>query len=139
MITLSVPSTTPARVSPPTPKSLKTKLTLVTGDDGLTEYILRNDKNPFMAQTDDTNRSLMLKAPTEWKKRLRVYFPSGLTVRTAHSHPEETAGTICFQKKWYDRSDFPRDILRDCESERGVLMHNKVRSPDWNLAERTTY
>ncbi|KAJ5203938.1 tyrosyl-DNA phosphodiesterase-domain-containing protein [Penicillium cinerascens] len=96
------------------------------GDDGLTEYILRNDKNPFMAQTDDPNRSLMLKAPAEWKKRLRVYFPSDLTVRAAHSHPEETAGTICFQKKWYNDNHFPRDILRDCESERGVLMHNKL-------------
>lgn len=83
-----------------------------------------------MAQTDDINRRLMLKAPTEWKTRLRVYFPSDLTVRAAHSHPEETAGTICFQKKWYNGSQFPRDILRDCESKRGVLMHNKVPSPD---------
>jgi len=80
-----------------------------------------------MAQTDDPNRSHMLQAATEWKKRLRVYFPSDETVRAAHSNPERTAGTICFQKRWYTSDQFPNDILRDCESERGVLMHNKVR------------
>jgi hypothetical protein len=70
----------------------------------------------------------MIEASGEWKKRVRVYFPSDLTVRAAHLHPEETAGTICFQKRWWKSETFPNDILRDCESERGgILMHNKVR------------
>ncbi|KAJ6134180.1 hypothetical protein N7523_000502 [Penicillium sp. IBT 18751x] len=100
------------------------------GDDGLSEYILRTQKSPFMAQTDDDNRRTMLEASArdEWKERLRVYFPSDLTVRTAHAHPQNTAGTICFQRKWWNGASFPRGILRDCEGARDkrILMHNKL-------------
>ncbi|KAJ5674747.1 uncharacterized protein N7477_004681 [Penicillium maclennaniae] len=100
------------------------------GDDGLSEYILRNQKSPFMAQTDDNNRRTMLEASArdEWKERVRVYFPSDLTVRTAHAHPQNTAGTICFQRKWWNGASFPRGVLRDCEGARDkrILMHNKL-------------
>lgn len=85
-----------------------------------------------MAQTDDDNRRTMLEARSrdEWKERVRVYFPSDLTVRSAHAHPENTAGTICFQRKWWNGAPFPQGILRDCEGVRDkrILMHNKVRS-----------
>ncbi|KAJ5147845.1 hypothetical protein N7526_001197, partial [Penicillium atrosanguineum] len=100
------------------------------GDDGLSEYILRTQKNPFMAQTDDDTRRPMLEAHArdEWKEHVRVYFPSDLTVRNAHAHPQNTAGTICFQRKWWFGSSFPRGILRDCEGARDkrILMHNKL-------------
>lgn len=58
--------------------------------------------------------------------RMRVYFPSDQTVNEAHEHPNHTAGTICFNARWWTNPAFPRALLRDCESERGVLMHNKV-------------
>lgn len=58
--------------------------------------------------------------------RFRVYFPSDRTVHAAHSFPEDTAGTICFQEKWWRGPKFPPQVMKDCESERGVLMHNKV-------------
>lgn len=104
----------------------------MTGDDGLSEYILRTEKNPILAQTDDGDRGHMLTAHArdEWKEHARVYFPSDLTVRSAHAYPENTAGTICFQKKWWKGAAFPQGILRDCEGVRDkrILMHNKVRS-----------
>lgn len=39
----------------------------------------------------------------------------------------QNAGTICFQKKWWESPTFPHAILRDIQSvRRGVLMHTKL-------------
>ena len=39
----------------------------------------------------------------------------------------QDAGTICFQKQWFEAPTFPREVLRDCVSARpGMLMHNKM-------------
>ncbi|KAJ5180248.1 hypothetical protein N7492_003458 [Penicillium capsulatum] len=89
------------------------------GDDGLMDYDLRNTKSPSQAQS-------IARLNQEWQDRFRVYFPSDDTVQSAHLYPEETAGTICFQEKWWRGPKFPRHVMRDCESTRGVLMHNKL-------------
>lgn len=70
----------------------------------------------------------MLRLGQEWQNRFKVYFPSAQTVRFAHLDPDRTAGTVCFSSRWWLGEKFPRGVLKDCESERGVLMHNKVRS-----------
>ncbi|KAL0473686.1 tyrosyl-DNA phosphodiesterase [Neurospora intermedia] len=60
----------------------------------------------------------------EVRKHTRVYFPSKNTVRTSIA---KDAGTICFQKQWFEAPTFPREVLRDCVSTRpGMLMHNKM-------------
>ena len=54
----------------------------------------------------------------------RIYFPTRDTVRNSRAG---SAGTICFQSKWYHSPTFPKDIMRDCKSVRkGLLMHNKL-------------
>ncbi|EGO57626.1 hypothetical protein NEUTE1DRAFT_81347 [Neurospora tetrasperma FGSC 2508] len=60
----------------------------------------------------------------EVRKHTRVFFPSKNTVRTSIA---KDAGTICFQKQWFEAPTFPREVLRDCVSTRpGMLMHNKM-------------
>ncbi|KAJ5570241.1 uncharacterized protein N7459_009671 [Penicillium hispanicum] len=96
------------------------------GDDGLTDYTIRNTKPAAAAQSTDPTRTLMLQSSHEWRDRFQVYFPSDQTVHAAHDTPARTAGTICFQSKWWNGPKFPRQVLKDCESKRGVLMHNKL-------------
>lgn len=64
---------------------------------------------------------------SEWKSRFRVYYPSEQTVSQSKGS-RRSAGTICFQEKWFTGPKFPRNTLHDCISRReGLLMHNKVR------------
>ncbi|KAJ5368241.1 uncharacterized protein N7496_008001 [Penicillium cataractarum] len=95
------------------------------GDDGLTDYKLRNTRDSS-AKTNDLQRREMIQLGQEWQNRFNVYFPSDQTVRLAHVNPDHTAGTVCFSSRWWLGAKFPRGILKDCESERGVLMHNKL-------------
>ncbi|ROV90301.1 hypothetical protein VSDG_08124 [Cytospora chrysosperma] len=38
-----------------------------------------------------------------------------------------SAGTICFQLRWWESQSFPSEILRDCKDVRpGLLMHSKI-------------
>ncbi|KAE8388201.1 tyrosyl-DNA phosphodiesterase-domain-containing protein [Aspergillus alliaceus] len=96
------------------------------GDDGSTEYILRTAKS-FPAQSRNNPTQLIDKTMAEeWRERFRVYFPSETTVNNTKGGPQ-SAGTICFQSKWYTGPKFPRQVLRDCISQRpGLLMHNKI-------------
>ncbi|KAJ5092360.1 hypothetical protein NUU61_007230 [Penicillium alfredii] len=96
------------------------------GDDGLTEYNMRNTRASAARNQPETQKEMMLNISQEWRSRFHVYFPSDSTVRSSHTRPELTAGTICFQSKWWEGEKFPRHVMRDCESERGVLMHNKI-------------
>ena len=97
------------------------------GDDGLTEYHWRNphargNKTPQEAlrAEEDLNKQLR----SHLRQNFQVYFPTQDTVKASTAG---SAGTICFQSKWYNSPTFPRDILRDCKSVRsGMLMHNKV-------------
>ncbi|KAJ5484949.1 hypothetical protein N7539_004937 [Penicillium diatomitis] len=95
------------------------------GDDGMTDYNLRYTRESS-TQTHDPQRKEMLRMGNEWKDRFHVYFPSDQTVRLAHADPDRTAGTICFSSRWWLGAKFPRGVLKDCVSERRVLMHNKL-------------
>ncbi|ETN45607.1 uncharacterized protein HMPREF1541_09439 [Cyphellophora europaea CBS 101466] len=60
-----------------------------------------------------------------WRNNLRIYFPSSDTVQASRGGPDG-AGTICFQEKWWDKADFPREVVRDAVSVReGLLGHSK--------------
>ncbi|KAJ9395888.1 hypothetical protein DTO282F9_7133 [Paecilomyces variotii] len=96
------------------------------GDDGLTEFTLRNSKTFPAKNRGDLNIPIEKTTGQEWKDRFKVYFPSDTTVRQSKGGPR-CAGTICFQSKWFQDPKFPRHTLRDCVSRRnGLLMHNKM-------------
>ncbi|GAD91435.1 tyrosyl-DNA phosphodiesterase domain protein [Paecilomyces variotii No. 5] len=96
------------------------------GDDGLTEFTLRNSKTFPAKSRGDPNILIKKDTGQESKDRFRVYFPSDSTVRQSRGGPQ-CAGTICFQSKWFQGPNFPRYALRDCVSRRdGLLMHNKM-------------
>lgn len=111
------------------------------GDDGLTEYTLRNAKRLPSKRLGDTGREkeeeegkrgdgerelVKKEAGSDWKDNFRVYFPSRATVLCSKAGPSG-AGTICFSRKWWANPKFPKSNLRDCVSVReGLLMHNKV-------------
>ncbi|EHA24492.1 hypothetical protein ASPNIDRAFT_183042 [Aspergillus niger ATCC 1015] len=96
------------------------------GDDGLTEFSIRYAKTFPVPRRDNPSKLLKKDTGSEWSDRFRLYFPSQNTVATSKGGPR-CAGTVCFQSKWYNGENFPRHILRDCESQRkGLLMHNKV-------------
>lgn len=98
----------------------KSNITLL-GDDGLKEYNLR-----ALPMTNPERKRGIDLLNREALAQMKIYFPSDRTAREAHDNPTNTAGTICFNPKWWSNDDFPRSLLRDCESERGILMHNKV-------------
>lgn len=112
------------KVSVGTEERYRSQLT-ISGDDGLTDYKLRYTREST-SQTNDPQRTQMVQLGQEWHNRFNVYFPSAQTVRFAHLDPDRTAGTVCFSARWWLGEKFPRRVLKDCESERGVLMHNKV-------------
>jgi hypothetical protein len=100
------------------------------GDDGLTEYTLRNAKAlPAKRIGDASTKQLVQRnAGSSWRDHFRFYFPSQSTVASSNGGPQ-SAGTICFSEKWWENSKFPRANMRDCVSVRdGLLMHNKVSS-----------
>lgn len=89
------------------------------GDDGTKAYAHRTTKTSAPVDRNPT-------VGRGWPSNLRLYFPSDTTVRASKGGPG-CAGTICTSEKWFDNSQFPRDIVRDCISSRGgLLMHNKV-------------
>ncbi|KAF9245169.1 hypothetical protein DTO012A7_8824 [Penicillium roqueforti] len=90
------------------------------GDNALLEYELRtaNKKKEPRTEVEAINRECL--------DHFRIYFPSDQTVRAVHSNPKYSIGTICLNPAWWSGANFPRDKVRDCVSERGVLMHNKI-------------
>ena len=100
------------------------------GDDGSTEYNWRvppvAPKKKKTMQDPRVDDGLRERLRSRLRQDFRVYFP---TYNTVKSSTAGSAGTICFQSKWYNSPSFPREILRDCKSVRsGMLMHNKVWS-----------
>ena len=61
------------------------------------------------------------------QSNVRIYFPSHDTVQSSKGGISN-AGTICFQRKWWDQNDLIRNCLHDCVGGRkdGILMHSKV-------------
>ncbi|KAJ6076787.1 hypothetical protein N7499_008768 [Penicillium canescens] len=93
------------------------------GEDGVLDYTLRTKPTKSGAEA---HKKLVNEINKECLDRFRIYFPSDQTVKASHQNPDNTAGTICFNPKWWMKEDFPRRALRDCESLRGSLMHNKL-------------
>lgn len=99
------------------------------GDDGLTEYSWRNPpvtsrKKKTAHEDIQANDSVRERLRSRLRQDFQVYYPTHDTVKNSTAG---SAGTICFQSKWYKSPSFPREILRDCKSVRpGMLMHNKV-------------
>lgn len=58
---------------------------------------------------------------------LSIYFPTAGTVRTSRGG-KHSAGTICFQRDWWEKNDLIRQCLHDCVGTRddGILMHSKI-------------
>ncbi|PGG98868.1 hypothetical protein AJ80_09450 [Polytolypa hystricis UAMH7299] len=93
------------------------------GDNGLKELTLRTSKS-----FPSTKFGFTVKKTdgAEWSRRFNVYFPSQQTVETSKGG-SQSAGTLCFQSKWYTSPTFPKQVMRDNLSRRnGLLMHNKM-------------
>lgn len=120
------------------------------GDDGTTEFGWRNDKGGPKKNIKAVSGAEQRLAK-EVNANCRIYFPTQNTVArskggTAVSEAPfpgigyrfivhygvlclwyaQAGGTICFQAKWYSNPQFPRSLLRDSESKRGVLSHDKI-------------
>jgi len=97
------------------------------GDDGSTEYawrIVQTGKGKDGQKDAKPAQTLLGQVRNSVRDNFRIYFPTHETVRNSTAR---SAGTICFQSKWYESPTFPRETLRDCKSVRaGMLMHNKV-------------
>ncbi|PYI10788.1 phospholipase D/nuclease [Aspergillus sclerotiicarbonarius CBS 121057] len=93
-----------------TDEFLRTMYLASQGDNGLTDFILRNSKTFPAPRRDDPSHIIAKNTAAEWKDRFRVYFPSQATVTSSKGGPR-FAGTICFQSKWYESEKFPRHIL----------------------------
>jgi hypothetical protein len=68
-----------------------------------------------------------LKSPNlKTKSGFVVYFPTEETVKQSRGGPD-SAGTICLQDKYYNKTGFPKSIFREYQSKRrGLLSHNKL-------------
>ena len=112
------------------------------GEDPLMEYHWRNPLKPTARSKKGEPqgpRSLGEKDVLErMRSDFRIYFPTHETIVNSKGGPS-FGGTICLQSRWYDGPSFPRDLFRQCKSQRaGLLMHNKVRirlEAAWSSAE----
>jgi hypothetical protein len=98
------------------------------GDDGTRVYGWRNASSKSKAGKEEQaqNRAIEQKMQQQTHDNFRVYFPTHDTV-AASNGGTACGGTICFHGKCYAYPQFPRGVLRDCQSKRpGMLMHNKV-------------
>ena len=118
------------------------------GDDGTTEYNWRTNAANIIRHAEDKERGLVkarTKAPDAdlsgqkkvvdtTRANFRLFFPSRKTVEESRGGTQ-SAGTVCFQKKWWEGPKFPRQVMKDCKSRRqGVLMHNKVSPSHFSLS-----
>lgn len=54
---------------------------------------------------------------------IRIRFPTARAVRDSRAG---AAGSICFQRQYFESKDFPKEVLYELESTRpGCVMHNK--------------
>lgn len=68
-----------------------------------------------------------LKIPnSKTKQHFRIYFPLHETVANSLGGTDN-GGTICLQKRYYEKPEFPKSMFRDNQSRRqGMLSHNKI-------------
>lgn len=105
---------------------LRSLYLVAQGDCGLSEYTLRTAKSIPPGILHDLERRVGKNSSVGWRQRFRFYFPSEDTVQGSKGGPG-CGGTICFNSRWWNGAKFPRNLIRDCQSQRaGMLMHNKV-------------
>ena len=106
---------------------LSTLYLAAQGNEGTAIYNWRTTPASKLSKIVDRNmQAAQQTAQEQVAAGFRIYFPSLQTVRASTGGPQN-GGTICLQWKWWNSSSFPRDLLRDCRSQReGLLMHNKV-------------
>ena len=75
------------------------------GDNGTTEYEARTNKPKNKAHA--TSKIPDIDAITS---RFKVYFPTFDAVRQSKGGPR-SAGTVCFQERWWESPKFPKKIL----------------------------
>ncbi|KAK2000525.1 ubiquitin interaction domain-containing protein [Colletotrichum falcatum] len=98
------------------------------GDPGMKEYDARQSKpsRSKVAKPSPDDSRLAGNEPLQLQRHFRIYFPTENTVSSSRGG-RSSAGTICFQEKWWKSSTFPRELLRDCQSVRsGLLLHTKA-------------
>lgn len=68
-----------------------------------------------------------LKIPnSKTKQHFRIYFPLHETVSNSLGGTDN-GGTICLQKRYFEKPDFPKSMFHDNQSKRqGMLSHNKI-------------
>ncbi|KAL2257244.1 hypothetical protein VTK26DRAFT_448 [Humicola hyalothermophila] len=90
------------------------------GDSGLKEYELRTAGRKGKHGPSGEGSMAVVRTHT------RVYFPSRETVLQSKGGTDG-AGTICFQRRWWQAESFPHQVLHDCKSVReGLVMHSKI-------------
>ncbi|CCF32689.1 ubiquitin interaction domain-containing protein [Colletotrichum higginsianum] len=97
------------------------------GDSGMKEYEARQSKptRNKAAKAGLAGSRPLGEGTLQWQHHFRIYFPTEKTVSSSRGG-RSSAGTICFQEKWWKSSTFPRELLRDCQSVRsGLLLHSK--------------
>jgi hypothetical protein len=72
-----------------------------------------------------------MSSPPPTENDFLIYFPTIDTVRQSIGGIPN-AGTICVQRKWWEKKDFPRSYFKDYRSKReGLLSHNKTLLARW--------
>ncbi|EFQ28660.1 ubiquitin interaction domain-containing protein [Colletotrichum graminicola M1.001] len=108
--------------------SLKAIYYACQGDSGMKEYDARKPKpaRSKAAKAGLDGSRPVFNEPLQLQRHFRIYFPTEHTVSSSRGG-RSSAGTICFQEKWWKSSTFPRELLRDCQSVRsGLLLHTKA-------------
>ncbi|KAK1974850.1 ubiquitin interaction domain-containing protein [Colletotrichum cereale] len=98
------------------------------GDLGTKEYDARQSRTTRSkaAKAGLDGSRLVGNELLQLQRHFRIYFPTENTVSSSRGG-RSSAGTICFQEKWWKASTFPRELLRDCQSMRsGLLLHTKA-------------
>ncbi|KFY00898.1 hypothetical protein O988_03043 [Pseudogymnoascus sp. VKM F-3808] len=92
------------------------------GDDGLKELTWRTSTTPANRKRTTEEKTLLM----EMEESFRIMFPSHDTVQKS-IRGTASGGTICLDPKHYQREQFPKELFRDCKSNRaGLLMHSKI-------------
>lgn len=109
-----------------TPDFLSTLYSAIKGD-------LTPTSNPKPTKPTHKDISTTKTPPEAWRDNLRIYFHSRTTVLDSSNGPQN-AGTVCFNQQWWERTNFPREVVRDCVATstdedagvKGALMHVKM-------------
>jgi hypothetical protein len=88
------------------------------------DIVEREKSKTSEAKANFFKSSSSAKKSTSINEKIRIYFPTHETVTASIAG---AAGTICINRKYFEKPAFPRSIFRDYKSTRtGLLSHNKI-------------